>query len=237
MLRPIIVALDYSDLESAKKCVDALASEIDIFKVGLELFLNTKGEIVEYIHSREREVFLDLKFHDIPNTTVQAAKFALSQNVFLYNVHTSGGFEMMKGVADITQTYDNSHVIGVTMLTSLSSEDIEKLYLTEASIKEVTLNLAKEAKRAGLHGVVCSPWEADEVKRVCGTEFMTVCPGIRLENGACHDQKRVATPQWAMKNGVDFMVIGRPITQAENPLETVRSLYRELGFEGAPNGK
>lgn len=230
MLRPIIVALDFPTFDEAKVCVDNLKSEIDIFKVGLELFLNTKGEIVEYIHSKGREVFLDLKFHDIPNTTEQAAKFAISQNVFLYNVHASGGMEMMKRVAKVSRESEKSRVIGVTILTSLENSDMHEGFLTDATVGDVATKLAKNACESGLHGVVCSPHEAASIKAVCGKEFLTVCPGIRLESGDLQDQKRVATPRWAVKNGVDFMVIGRPITKAENPLEVIKNIYKEIGY-------
>lgn len=231
MLKPIIVALDFPTYEEAKVCVDTLESEIDIFKVGLELFLNSRGKILDYIHSKGREVFLDLKFHDIPNTTEQAAKFAVSQNVFLFNVHASGGREMMRRVAKITREESSSKVIGVTMLTSLENSDVEEMFLTSSGVKEVALELAKLAHESNLHGVVCSPHEAASIKAVCGDKFLTVCPGIRLDDGNLQDQKRVATPRWAVKNGVDFMVIGRPITQSLNPLETIKKIYKDMGYE------
>jgi len=227
MKNPIIVALDFPDMNKAKECIDLLSDKIDVFKVGLELFLNTGGEILDYLQSKNKKVFLDLKFHDIPNTTLQAAKFALSKNVFMFNVHASGGYEMMSAVAKAAKG-KGAIVIGVTLLTSLEQDDIATMFGTEKKVSEVVFNLAKLLKESGLNGVVCSAKEAKMLKEKLGDDFVTVCPGIRPKDSAQGDQKRVVTPAWAIKNGVDYMVIGRPITKAKDPLLVVEEILREI---------
>ncbi len=227
MKNPIIVALDFPDMSQAKECIDKLCNKIEIFKVGLELFLNTGGEILDYLQTKNKKVFLDLKFHDIPNTVLQAAKFALSKDLFMFNVHTSGGPEMMKAVARQAKG-SNSIVIGVTLLTSLEQDDISAMFGTEKEVSQVVFNLAKMLKSSGLDGVVCSAKEAKMLKAKLGDDFITVCPGIRPEGGEKADQKRVVTPAWAINNGVDYMVIGRPITKAKDPLLVVEQILEEI---------
>ena len=227
MKNPIIVALDFPDMSKAKECIDLLLDKIEIFKVGLELFLNTGGEILDYLRSKNKKVFLDLKFHDIPNTVLNAAKFALSKDLFMFNVHTSGGYQMMKAVAKEAEG-KNSLVIGVTLLTSLDQDDISQMFGTEKKLSEVVFNLAKMLKKAGLDGVVCSAKEAKMLKEKLGNDFITVCPGIRPKGDERGDQKRVVTPAWAVKNGVDYMVIGRPITKAKDPVLVVEKILKEI---------
>ncbi len=227
MKNPIIVALDFPDMNQAKECIDKLSSKIEIFKVGLELFLNTGGEILDYLRSKNKKVFLDLKFHDIPNTVLHAAKFALAKDLFMFNVHTSGGYQMMKAVAKEAKG-SKSLVIGVTLLTSLDQDDIFEMFGTEKKLSEVVFNLANVLKKAGLNGVVCSAKEAKMLKEKLGNDFITVCPGIRPQGGEQGDQKRVVTPAWAIKNGVDYMVIGRPITKAKDPVLVVEEILKEI---------
>lgn len=225
----IILALDYDNVEDVKNIVENLGNRINIYKVGLELFLNSKGSIIDYLHSKDKKVFLDLKFHDIPNTTAMASLFSVKEKVFMFNVHASGGFNMMNEVSKKVKQHKNSSlIIGVTILTSFTEEEIQKLFHTTATIQVIGTSLALEAKKAGLDGVVCSPFEAEEIKKVCGEDFYTICPGVRPSWSVNNDQKRIMTPKEAVNNGADFLVIGRPITKSDNPIEAVDLILEEL---------
>ena len=201
----MIIALDFPTMNEAIELIDKIADGATFYKVGLELFLNSKGEIIEYLAKKGKKVFLDLKFHDIPNTTAMASVFAAKQNVFMFNVHASGGKKMMKKVVEESKKVNGDNlIIGVTILTSLSEEDIEETFNSKYSLKELALNLANLAKESGLDGVVCSPWEAMSIKEKCGKDFKTVCPGVRPQWAATNDQQRIMTPKDAIKNGCDF---------------------------------
>lgn len=225
----MIVALDYSETSEAIALVEKLGDGATFYKVGLELFLNSKGKIIEYLAGKNKKIFLDLKFHDIPNTTAMASIFAAKQNVFMFNVHASGGKKMMTKVAQETKRVnENNLVIGVTVLTSLSEEDVAETFNSKFSLKELAMNLASLAKKSGLDGVVCSPWEAKDIKEICGKEFKTVCPGVRPKWAATNDQQRIMTPKDAIKNGCDFLVVGRPITKNENPVNAAKMIEMEI---------
>ena len=231
----MIIALDYSDPKDAKEIVERLGDAASFYKVGLELFLNSKGEMVEYLTEKGKKVFLDLKFHDIPNTTTMASIFAAKKNVFMFNVHSGGGKKMMKSVAEKAREINpETLAIGVTVLTSFSEEDIRETYMSELSLKDLALNLAKITKEAGMDGVVCSPWEAKYVKEVCGEEFKTVCPGVRPRWSVANDQERIMTPKYAIMNGCDYLVVGRPITKHENPQVAAEMVLAEIeeGLKG-----
>lgn len=225
----MIIALDFSTMNEAIELVNKIGDGATFYKVGLELFLNSKGEIIEYLAKKGKKVFLDLKFHDIPNTTAMASVFAAKQNVFMFNVHASGGKKMMKKVVEESKKVNGDNlIIGVTILTSLSEEDIEETFNSKYSLKELALNLANLAKESGLDGVVCSPWEAMSIKEKCGKDFKTVCPGVRPQWAATNDQQRIMTPKDAIKNGCDFLVVGRPITKNENPLKAAKMVEEEI---------
>ncbi|MDR3259421.1 MAG: orotidine-5'-phosphate decarboxylase [Fusobacteriaceae bacterium] len=225
----MIVALDFPTLEKAKGFVEKVGDHVSFYKVGLELFLNSKGQIVDFLKEKGKIIFLDLKFHDIPNTTAMASVFAAKQKVFMYNVHASGGKKMMKKVAeDVYEIDPNALVIGVTVLTSLSKEDVVETFNTKWTLEELALNFAKLAKEAGLGGVVCSPWEANIIKSTCGKNFKTVCPGIRLKGDSTDDQERIMTPHDAMLNGCDYLVIGRPITKSDDPVAVSDRISKEI---------
>lgn len=225
----MIIALDFSTMNEAIELVNKIGDGATFYKVGLELFLNSKGEIIEYLAKKGKKVFLDLKFHDIPNTTAMASVFAAKQNVFMFNVHASGGKKMMKKVVEESKKVNGDNlIIGVTILTSLSEEDIEETFNSKYSLKELALNLANLAKESGLDGVVCSPWEAMSIKEKCGKDFKTVCPGVRPQWAATNDQQRIMTPKDAIKNGCDFLVVGRPITKNENPLKVAKMVEEEI---------
>lgn len=232
----LIIALDYSNMEDAKKIVETLGDTASFYKVGLELFLNSKGEMVDYLTEKGKKVFLDLKFHDIPNTTTMASLFAAKRNVFMFNVHASGGKAMMASVAKgVKEINPEMLSIAVTILTSFSEEGVQETFKSQLGLKDLALNLAKLTKEAGMDGVVCSPWEAKAIKEVCGEGFKTVCPGVRPRWSAANDQERIMTPKDAILNGCDYLVVGRPITKNENPVEAAKMVLAEIE-EGIKEG-
>lgn len=225
----MIIALDFPTMEAAKELVEKIGDGATFYKVGLELFLNSKGEMIEYLRSKGKKIFLDLKFHDIPNTTAMASVFAAKQDVFMFNVHASGGRKMMsKVVEEVKKVNPNNVVIGVTVLTSLSAADVEETFKSTLSLSDLALNWAKLGKEAGLDGVVCSPWEAKLIKEACGANFKTVCPGVRPRWSATNDQERIMTPKDAIMNGCDFLVVGRPITKNEDPANAAKLVAQEI---------
>lgn len=232
----LIIALDYSNMEDAKNIVEILGETVSFYKVGLELFLNSKGEMVEYLTQKGKKVFLDLKFHDIPNTTTMASLFAAKQNVFMFNVHASGGRTMMESVVKRVKEINPEILsIAVTVLTSFSEEGLKETFKSELTLKELALNLAKLTKEAGMDGIVCSPWEAKAIKELCGENFKTVCPGVRPKWSVANDQERIMTPKDAILNGCDYLVVGRPITKNENPVEAAKKVLAEIE-EGVKEG-
>lgn len=233
----LIIALDFNSMNEATKLIDELGEEAIFYKVGLELFLYTKGEIIEYLASKNKKVFLDLKFHDIPNTTAMASLFAAKQNIFMFNVHTSGGKRMMeKTVEEIKKINKNNLIIGVTVLTSLSENDIKNMFSSNLALKDLAVNWAKLGKEAGLDGVVCSPKEANIIKKECGENFITVCPGVRPKWADINDQERTMTPKEAIENGCDYIVVGRPITRSDDRVKACKMIIKEIA-EGIENNK
>lgn len=225
----IIIALDYSNLEDAKKIVEELGETASVYKVGLELFLNSKGTMVDYLVEKGKKVFLDLKFHDIPNTAAMASIFAAKEKCFMFNIHASGGKKMMKTVCDNVRAFNNETlIIAVTILTSLSESDVKETFDSNLSLTELALNLAKLTKEAGLDGIVSSPWEAKKIKEICGKDFKTICPGVRPKWSATNDQERIMTPKEAIINGCDFLVIGRPITKNSDPKKAFNLILEEV---------
>ncbi len=225
----LILALDYSNLEDAKVLVEKLGNTIDIYKVGLELFLTSGGKAVDYLHKKGKKVFLDLKFHDIPNTVEMASRFAVDKGVFMFNVHASGGKKMMGNVSRmIEETGSKSIAIAVTILTSFSEGEIEEQFKSSLSLEEMVMHFASLTKESGMHGVVCSPLEAGLIKKICGKEFKTICPGVRPAWSAKNDQQRIMTPKMAIENGADFLVVGRPIRAAEDPAKAAELVLKEI---------
>lgn len=223
----LIVALDRHSIKTAAQLLDELGDSAIFYKVGLELFLNTGGKILHELSTRQKKIFLDLKFHDIPNTTAAAARFTSHlQNVDMFNVHASGGSVMIQAAASAKQ--DHQILLAVTVLTSLDDHDISQLFGTNMNSEQLALNLALIAKKSGANGVVCSAREAHIIKEHCGPGFITVCPGIRSGNSASGDQKRTVTVKNAVKNGADYLVIGRPITEAIKPKEAVLRILDEM---------
>jgi len=221
----LIVALDLDSKEKAKSLIDSLVPEVKLFKVGSILFTKCGIEIINYINDKGAKVFLDLKFHDIPNTVQQSVVSAVEFNVFMITVHTQGGRAMLdaaiKGAREKTKELkiDRPLIVGVTVLTSESIGDIEKEVSRRAFL----------AKDAGLDGVVCSVHEVALVREQCGEKFIIVTPGIRPKGFVQDDQRRVATAEQAVQSGADYIVVGRPIVQAENPKEAALEMLKELG--------
>ena len=233
MQEKIIVALDFPTQEAACHLVDELGDTIQYYKVGLELFLNSRGSILDELKKRHKKIFLDLKFHDIPNTVAQAARWATKLGVDMFNVHASGGSDMLKAtMTAISDTCAQENlplptIIGVTILTSFDEAGLARVGFRE-NIQTTALNLATLCHEANLSGVVCSPHEVKTIKDHLGQDFLTVCPGIRPTWAAKGDQKRITTPRDAIKLGVDYMVIGRPITKADDPRQAAQKIRSEI---------
>jgi len=225
---PIIVALDYPRADAALAMASSLDPKQCRVKVGKELFTRCGPQILEDLHKQGFEVFLDLKFHDIPNTTANAVAVAAELGVWMVNVHASGGRRMMDACVEKLSAFKQKPMlIGVTVLTSMQSEDLAELGLAVSPLEQVT-KLASLASECGLDGVVCSSHEVRDLKAKFGEKFKLVTPGIRPAFAAKGDQRRVMTPREAVDVGSDYLVIGRPITQAEDPLKALELIHQEL---------
>lgn len=211
----LIVALDVPTLPEARRFVQLLKSEVSHFKVGSVLFTAVGPDVVKMIHDEGGNVFLDLKFHDIPNTVAKACEAAAGLGVWMMNVHSVGGEEMLKAAASVIRPHSDKILLGVTVLTSEA---------TDESVSAEVVRRAKLCQDAGLHGVVCSAHEIEAVRQACGPKFIILTPGIRPIGSEAGDQKRVATPQEAFQKGADFIVMGRPIYSSKDPLSIVRNL-------------
>ena len=225
---PIIVALDYPTADAALEMASKLDPEHCRVKVGKELFTRCGPQILEGLHKQGFDVFLDLKFHDIPNTTANAVAVAADLGVWMVNVHASGGRRMMEACAEkLSARQHKPLLIGVTVLTSMQGEDLADIGLAVSPLEQVT-RLAALTKACGLDGVVCSSHEVADLKAQFGKEFKLVTPGIRPSFSAKGDQRRVMTPREAITAGSDYLVIGRPITQADDPLKALEMIRTEL---------
>jgi len=231
MPRDVIIPLDFS---SAKEVYGFLGlfpeGEKPYVKIGMELFYSEGPEIVREIKRRGHRIFLDLKLHDIPNTVKKAAAALSRLGADIVNVHAAGAGEMMRAALASLTRPDGTRpmVIAVTQLTSTSAAQLQDELLISTGMEETVLHYAKNAKAAGLDGVVCSPLEAAGVKAACGPEFLTVTPGIRFADSAADDQTRVMTPEKAREAGSDYIVVGRPIIAAADPLGAYRRCVREF---------
>jgi len=226
----LIVVLDYPDLNSALAMADTLDPRLCRVKVGKELFTRAGPEVLRALKSRGFEVFLDLKYHDIPNTVAQAVLAAAEAGVWMVNVHASGGARMMIAARDALNKISPESrplLIGVTVLTSMSQEELNALGVS-GSLEEQVIRLAGLAKDSGLDGVVCSALEAQRIKQVCGPEFVTVTPGIRPAGSSANDQTRIMTPEQAIRSGADYLVVGRPITAASDPMDATKRILAEI---------
>jgi orotidine-5'-phosphate decarboxylase len=227
--KPVVVALDYANPSEALHFADTLNSDECRIKVGKELFTAGGPEFIKQLHARNFDVFLDLKFHDIPNTVAKAVTAAAELGVWMVNVHASGGIAMMAAAKEALAPYgaDAPHLIAVTVLTSMSAAQLAATGVTRP-LPEHVLALAQDAKNAGLDGVVCSAQEASALRANLGEEFLIVTPGIRPVGTDHNDQHRVTTPSDAIAAGVNFLVMGRPIRNAENPNQLLSAINHEL---------
>ena len=228
--RDVIIACDFSSKEQTLNFLDKFTGRKPFVKIGMELFYAEGPEIVRTIKARGHRIFLDLKLHDIPNTVKKAMSVLRNLDVDMTNVHAAGTVDMMKAALEGLTREDGTRpmLIAVTQLTSTSEERMQKELLIGASINDTIVKYAENAKAAGLDGVVCSPLEAAMVKEACGKEFMTVTPGIRFADGDVGDQVRVTTPERAKEIGSDFIVVGRPITAADDPVAAYERCMREF---------
>ena len=226
MENKIIIPLDL-DYANAIKLAQELDPKICRLKIGSQLFTSSGPKIVKEFSNLGFDIFLDLKFHDIPNTVYEAVKSSADLGVWMVNVHASGGREMLDAAKKALDGYKNPPLlIGVTLLTSLSEESLIDIGLT--GLPEQVLRLASLAKEVGLNGVVCAPSDITSIKNKFGKEFLTVTPGIRPSKSNLNDQRRVATPSEAIESGSDFIVIGRPITESKNPCSALERIYKEI---------
>lgn len=230
----ICIALDFQTKEEVIEFLDRFEDEKLYVKVGMELFYGEGIEMLQLIKQRGHKIFLDLKLHDIPNTVKSAMKQLAKLDVDIVNVHASGSVAMMKdaieGLEEGKQGDKRPLCIAVTCLTSLDQEVLDNELLIHERLEDVVLKWAENAKEAGLDGVVCSPLESKVIHEHLGEEFLTVTPGIRLASDSVNDQKRVTTPAMAKELTSSYIVVGRTITRAENPVETYREVYRQ--FQG-----
>jgi len=225
----IIVALDYPQAAPALDLALRLEPALCRLKVGKELFTAAGPQLVEQFMQRGFEVFLDLKFHDIPNTTAQACKAAAVLGVWMVNVHALGGRRMMEAAREaVAQAARPPRLIAVTVLTSMAQEDLSELGIN-ATPADMVLRLATLARDSGLDGVVCSAQEAALLRREFGGDFCLVTPGIRPADAAADDQSRIMTPRAALENGASYLVIGRPITRAVDPLRALQEISQQIG--------
>ncbi|MBQ5693014.1 MAG: orotidine-5'-phosphate decarboxylase [Alistipes sp.] len=229
-MRDVIIACDFSSKEQTLAFLDRFTGRKPFVKIGMELFYACGPDIVREIKARGHKIFLDLKLHDIPNTVRKAMSVLSKLDVDMTNVHAAGTVDMMRAALEGLTREDGTRplLIAVTQLTSTSEERMQRELLIGASINDTIAKYAQNAKEAGLDGVVCSPLEAQLVKDSCGAEFKTITPGIRFADAAADDQVRITTPERAREIGSDFIVVGRPVTAAADPVAAYERCCREF---------
>ncbi|HHV61867.1 MAG TPA: orotidine-5'-phosphate decarboxylase [Firmicutes bacterium] len=227
--RRVIIALDVSSTGAAVALVDRLLEFTDSFKVGMELFYAAGPGVIEAIMERGGRVFLDLKLHDIPNTVGAAAANLARLGVWMFNVHASGGLDMMKRAArSVSEVVERPRVLAVTVLTSIDDRVLRDELGVARSAADQVVALSGLAKEAGLDGVVASPREAQAIREACGPDFIIVTPGVRPAWAGAGDQRRVASPAEAFRLGADYIVVGRPVTQAPDPAAAMKRIIEEI---------
>jgi orotidine-5'-phosphate decarboxylase len=231
----LIVALDVDTRAEAERLVEILEPYVGAFKVGMQLYNGEGPDIVRSLMGRGAKIFVDLKFHDIPNTVVQAGRVMTRLGVFMYNLHVAGGSEMMQQTAEATRKeatalgMDPPLLLGVTVLTSITGQQLREELGVERDLTEQVVKWARLAQESGLDGVVASPMEIRAIRQACGSEFLIVTPGVRPAGAQLNDQKRVMTPGEAITAGASYLVVGRPITAAANPAIAARAIVEEMG--------
>jgi len=230
MGKDVIIACDFSSKKEVMDFLDLFREEKPYVKIGMELFYSEGTQIVKEIKNRGHKIFLDLKLCDIPNTVMKAMRVLSGLDVDMCNLHAFGTIPMMEAAIKGLTREDGTRplLIAVTQLTSTSEEIMKRDLLIDTGLEEVVKHYAKNAKIAGLDGVVCSPLEVETVKGECGREFLTVTPGVRFADGDVGDQVRITTPERAKEIGSDYIVVGRPITQAEDPVAAYRRCVKEF---------
>ncbi len=233
MNKDVIIACDFPNADTTLAFLEKFGDERPFVKIGMELFYGAGPEIVKKLRERGHRIFLDLKLHDIPNTVKKAMRVLAAQDIDMVNVHAGGTKEMMsaalEGLKEGTpEGRQRPYLIAVTQLTSTSPKALKEQLLIETPMEETIARYALNAKEAGLDGVVCSPLEAAAVKKACGQEFMAVTPGIRYPDSGADDQSRVTTPARAREIGSDFIVVGRPITAAQDPVAAYHRALAEF---------
>lgn len=225
----VVVALDFDNQADALTFVDKIQPSDCRLKVGKEMFTYFGPEFVKELVNRGFDVFLDLKFHDIPNTVAKAVTAAAELGVWMVNVHASGGLKMMRKAKAALDVYGDKAplLIAVTVLTSMEESDLQTLGINKSPAEQVDY-LASLTKQAGLDGVVCSAWEAESLKEKLGQDFKLITPGIRPTGASVNDQKRIMTPEHAVSVGVDYLVIGRPITKADDPHAVLQQINQSI---------
>ena len=228
MIDRLIVALDVKSSTAASKLVERLGDAVSFYKIGSPLFTRAGPDIVKALKEAGKRVFLDLKFHDIPNTVTHAVEAAAAMNVDLLTVHAGGGSAMIKAAREATGE-DGPRILAVTVLTSFSVDDAEQVWGKQLnSLREEVARMAQLASDAGAHGVIASPLEAETLKRRHGAEFLVVTPGIRPAGGDLGDQQRTSTPGDAIRAGADYLVVGRPVIDAKDPVAVVTQMHEEM---------
>lgn len=231
MEKDVIIALDFPDSSSTLQFLDQFQTKKPFVKIGMELFYSEGPQIVREIKKRGHKIFLDLKLHDIPNTVKKSMRVLAGLGVDIVNLHATGTIEMMKAAKEGLEEGSQGTsplLIAVTQLTSTNEVSLKEELGIQESMEDSVKHYAKNAKEAGLDGVVCSPLEVALIHEACGTNFLTVTPGIRFADSQKDDQKRIATPSRAREIGSDFIVVGRPITQANNPVEAYERCLKEF---------
>lgn len=230
MSRDVIIALDFPTGKDALNFLDKFTDKKPYVKVGMELFYSEGPEIVRQIKNRGHKIFLDLKLHDIPNTVEKSMSVLSKLDVDMTNLHAAGTVDMMKAALRGLTREDGSRplLIAVTQLTSTSEERMKSELLINENLETVVTKYAQNAKEAGLDGVVCSPLEASKIHRACGNEFLTITPGVRFSDAAKDDQVRITTPAGAKTLGSDYIVVGRPITKADDPVSAYERCIAEF---------
>jgi orotidine-5'-phosphate decarboxylase len=226
----VIVACDFASAEATYAFLDKFSERKPFVKIGMELYYSAGPEIVREIKRRGHKIFLDLKLHDIPNTVKKAMAVLSELDVDIVNLHAAGGIDMMRAAIEGLTKADGSRpkLIAVTMLTSIDQQRMNDELLIDGELNDIVMRYAMNAKNAGLDGVVCSPLEAGKVHELCGGDFMTVTPGIRFAEGSQGDQQRVTTPAKAKIIGSDFIVVGRPITAADDPVAAYEKCLKDF---------
>lgn len=230
----IVLALDVTTIEEAKELINELKDYVGVFKVGLQFYTGNGDELFRLMNDMNLKYFLDVKLMDIPNTVAKASENIITKGADFFNIHALGGKEMMqKCVESANNTAqklgkNNPTILAVTILTSINDEKLHNELNINENVSEYALKLAKLAKDSGVTGVVASVFEARRIKEVCGKEFKVLCPGIRPKWASKNDQQRLATPTLALKEGADYLVIGRAVTSAPNRVEAMEKIYKEI---------